>query len=692
MKTSLGRRIGVLGGSLCLATVGLAAAGTASVLGASPAGAIAPTIPCAAPVLSGGGTIATVTCPYIAPSDNPNPIQSWTPPPGVTSETVTAYGAQGGGADGGGNGGGGGVASAPLTLAAGSTLNIIVGGLGSSGAGTGSAAGGYGGGGAGGPGNGAGGGGASSVNNGDSALLIGGGGGGAGGTSCGTSVGADGGGGGGTGTAGSALCEGPNAGGGGGAGGAAGGAGAGGSTPGTSGQGGAGGTILVEAPFRSFVVVSESGGSGGGGGGGGLFGGGGGGSTNSGTDGGGGGGGGSGLIPTGGFFPASCGDGPCTGPGKVVITYTPIGTYPSNTTVSSSENPSVVGDTVTYTATVAGAVVTTPDIVHAHLEAVPTGSVEFLDGETPIPGCTAQLLSAASPDIATCPVTYTTLDGSPHPITAVYLGDTVFASSSSAVLSQVVIAPGGVPAPTTITITCSPNPSAAGETVTCTATVTFPDIGIGSHNGTVTFYDNGVPIPGCINLPIGGSPPYTATCTTSFGGPTSSNRPVSGHVTSTPHSITASYSGNGAFAKSMSTALTQTVLPPGQLVPFESGYRMVASDGGIFSFGGLQSFGSMGGQHLNKPMVGMSSTPDGGGYWLVASDGGIFSFGDAGFFGSTGAQKLNQPIVGMDTTPDGGGYSLVASDGGVFAFGDAGYSGSMAGTALNQPIVGISAG
>jgi hypothetical protein len=24
----------------------------------------------------------------------------------------------------------------------------------------------------------------------------------------------------------------------------------------------------------------------------------------------------------------------------------------------------------------------------------------------------------------------------------------------------------------------------------------------------------------------------------------------------------------------------------------------------------------------------MASTPDGGGYWLLASDGGIFSFGD----------------------------------------------------------------
>ncbi len=56
-----------------------------------------------------------------------------------------------------------------------------------------------------------------------------------------------------------------------------------------------------------------------------------------------------------------------------------------------------------------------------------------------------------------------------------------------------------------------------------------------------------------------------------------------------------------------------------------------------------------GAQTLNKPVVGMASTPDGQGYWLVASDGGIFSFGDAPYMGSTGAQKLNQPIVGMTT-------------------------------------------
>ena len=51
----------------------------------------------------------------------------------------------------------------------------------------------------------------------------------------------------------------------------------------------------------------------------------------------------------------------------------------------------------------------------------------------------------------------------------------------------------------------------------------------------------------------------------------------------------------------------------------------------------------------------MAATPTGRGYWLVASDGGIFSFGDAAFYGSTGSIHLNQPIVGMAATPTGQG-------------------------------------
>jgi hypothetical protein len=125
--------------------------------------------------------------------------------------------------------------------------------------------------------------------------------------------------------------------------------------------------------------------------------------------------------------------------------------------------------------------------------------------------------------------------------------------------------------------------------------------------------------------------------------------------------------------------------------PSGQGYWLVALDGGVFSFGDAGFFGSHGGSHLNQPIVDMAATPDGHGYWLVASDGGIFTYGDAGFYGSHGDSHLNQPIVGMAATPDGHGYWLVASDGGIFTYGDAGFYGSEGRTHLNRPIVGMAA-
>ena len=119
------------------------------------------------------------------------------------------------------------------------------------------------------------------------------------------------------------------------------------------------------------------------------------------------------------------------------------------------------------------------------------------------------------------------------------------------------------------------------------------------------------------------------------------------------------------------------------------GYWEVASDGGIFSYGGAQFYGSTGSLHLNAPIVGMAATPDDAGYWLLASDGGIFAFGDAIFYGSTGGMRLNAPIVAMAPTPDGAGYWLVASDGGIFAYGDADFYGSTGSLSLAKPIVGM---
>jgi hypothetical protein len=65
----------------------------------------------------------------------------------------------------------------------------------------------------------------------------------------------------------------------------------------------------------------------------------------------------------------------------------------------------------------------------------------------------------------------------------------------------------------------------------------------------------------------------------------------------------------------------------------------------------------------------MASTSDGQGYWFSASDGGVFAYGDAVFHGSMGGQHLNSPAVGMTADNATIGYWLVASDGGVFSFG-----------------------
>ena len=79
----------------------------------------------------------------------------------------------------------------------------------------------------------------------------------------------------------------------------------------------------------------------------------------------------------------------------------------------------------------------------------------------------------------------------------------------------------------------------------------------------------------------------------------------------------------------------------------------------------------------------------GAGYYLTANDGGVFAFGDAPFVGSAANMNLDKPIVGISSTPDGKGYWLVASDGGVFAFGDAPFVGAATSLNLKQPISGV---
>ena len=62
---------------------------------------------------------------------------------------------------------------------------------------------------------------------------------------------------------------------------------------------------------------------------------------------------------------------------------------------------------------------------------------------------------------------------------------------------------------------------------------------------------------------------------------------------------------------------------------------------------------------------------DGSGYRLVAADGGVFSY-DAPFYGSAGRLTLNKPVIAGLNNNSYDGYWLVAADGGVFTYGPAG--------------------
>lgn len=115
------------------------------------------------------------------------------------------------------------------------------------------------------------------------------------------------------------------------------------------------------------------------------------------------------------------------------------GTGPSatstTTNLNSSANPSASGQQVTYTATVS--------------PPPSSGTVEFKDGGTTIPGCAVTPLTPGGQ--FTCAVTYPAAGS--HSITASYSGNSLFLASSSSALSQTVqnsIPPPDTTAPDTM--------------------------------------------------------------------------------------------------------------------------------------------------------------------------------------------------------------------------------------------------
>jgi hypothetical protein len=185
----------------------------------------------------------------------------------------------------------------------------------------------------------------------------------------------------------------------------------------------------------------------------------------------------------------------------------------------SSQNPSSVGQSVTFTATVtsSGGV-------------PPTGTVTFSDGATPL----------ASPTINGSGVamfTTSTLTNGLHQITATYNGDAAaqVQPATSLPVNQ------DVQAPSTITVASSLNPSTYGASVKFTATIT--SAATSPATGTVNFLDNGVSV-GTGTL---GGNPGVATLAIST-------------LTVGTHPITVTYAGDNFNAASSSTVTLSQVV------------------------------------------------------------------------------------------------------------------------------------
>lgn len=175
-------------------------------------------------------------------------------------------------------------------------------------------------------------------------------------------------------------------------------------------------------------------------------------------------------------------------------------------TVTSSLNPSVFAEAVTFTATVPSNA---------------TGTVTFMDGST----------AMGTGTISSGTATFTTskLSGGTHSITADYSGDSNYNSADSAALSQVVNVQ-----PETVTLSSSANPGFAQEPITFKATVST------GATGTVTFKD------GTTTMGTGTVSAGVATYTTSS-------------LSVGSHSITAEYSGDTNYGSATSSTLTEKI-------------------------------------------------------------------------------------------------------------------------------------
>lgn len=190
----------------------------------------------------------------------------------------------------------------------------------------------------------------------------------------------------------------------------------------------------------------------------------------------------------------------------------------TTSTVSATPNPSVYGQSVTFTATVS---TVAPGV------GSPSGTFSFFDGSTNLG---SGIITAG---VAT--LTTSSLSTGTHAIIVQYNGDGNFNGSTSSAITQTVDK-----ASTSTLLTSGLNPSTFGQSVTFTATVSVVSPGVGTPAGTVNFF-NGATLLGSGTLSAN-----EATFTTSS-------------ITAGTNGIIAVYAGDTNFTTSTSNNLSQIV-------------------------------------------------------------------------------------------------------------------------------------
>jgi hypothetical protein len=296
------------------------------------------------------------------------------------------------------------------------------------------------------------------------------------------------------------------------------------------------------------------------------------------------------------------------------------------TTVTSSLNPSVFGQSLTFTATVSPV---------APATGTATGTVTFLDGGSPIGTGT---LSAG---VAT--FTTSALAAGSHTITTSYGGDASFNGSTGSLTGNPQVVNK---ANTTTAITSSQNPSVFSQSVTFTATVSAIAPGAGTATGTVTFLDGGSPI-GTGTL-AGGVATFTTsalvtgnhTITTSYGGDGNFNGST-GSLTGNPQVVNKANTTTAVTSSSNPSAL-------GQPVTFTATVSAVAPGAGTptgtVTF--LDGGSPIGTGTLSAGIATFTTSALATGNHTITTSYG----GDGNFNGSTGSLTGNPQVVNKANT------------------------------------------